>query len=109
MSTPNNTPSIPRFSQFINYANKFIAFRTFFLVEVAVIALLLTNTVQAATPRDPLEATNRPVVHFNMAIDTALLKPLVKNYQKTCPDLPARTNCGWKRINILPEFTTSNS
>jgi hypothetical protein len=63
---------IPRFKQLMKSSEKLVAYHTFFLLEVLVVLLLLQNTAQAATPGDPLEAINRPIMHFN----TRLKKPI---------------------------------
>lgn len=85
MSTFNSKASIPRFKPLMEYSEKLVACHTLFLLKVLVVLLLMLNTAQAATPNDPLEVINRPIMHFNTAIDTVLLKPLGRTYQQLMP------------------------
>lgn len=85
MFAPNTQTSIPRFEQLMKYSEKLAAYPSIFLLGVLAVLLLVQNTAQAATPNDPLEAINRPIMHFNTAIDTVLFKPLGRTYQQLMP------------------------
>lgn len=52
-------------------------------------ALLLSGCATVTTPdaRDPWESWNRGVFGFNDAVDTAVLQPVAKGYQKVTPTL----------------------
>ena len=78
MSAFSSKASIPRFQPLMKYSEKLFTYHTLFLLGVLAVLLFMLNTAQAATLDDPLEAINRPIMHFNIAIDTVLFKPLGK-------------------------------
>jgi phospholipid-binding lipoprotein MlaA len=85
MSMFNSQASIPRFKHLMEYSEKLVTYPNLFLLGVLAVLLLMLNTAQAATPNDPLEGINRPIMHFNTAVDTVLFKPWGKTYQQFMP------------------------
>lgn len=85
MSAFKSQASIPRFKYLLEFSEKLARhFRRTLLGALAVLLLML-NTANAATPNDPLEAINRPIMHFNTTIDTVVLKPVARTYQQLMP------------------------
>ncbi len=85
MSTRQPSHVIPRFQQLLKYLDRLIACQSLFVVEIFVLLLIMINSAQAATPADPLEPINRPILHFNSAMDALVFKPLGKTYQQLMP------------------------
>lgn len=87
------------------------------VLAATVLSLAGCATIRQTTPRDPLEALNRPIWEFNDGLDAVVLKPIATVYREAVPPL-VRTGVSnffgnlsdaWSFVNSALQFKLQNA
>ena len=82
MNTTSYAPSNYRFQALLELPLCRMQFPLDIALAIFFILILCTSPVYAATDQHPLERVNRITHTFNHAVDTVLVKPLAKTYER---------------------------